>query len=261
MRRVIPYSALFVVLACPGPPPPPREDACLQEPMQKVIRQWPTVGAALAADDVYGQAVWYWAHRQGNVQGFGAVLATIDHRPGLQGLPSDIEASGDAAEPSLLFFEPDDGPSDAWPVIGMGYFHHFDPCDRPKNTCGGPEDFFVHEAGYHLAPFGDGGYRAATLENLREGAVLDEEGCIDVHAEDLQVRFGEFRHGRNWTAHVWFPPASDPDATPIWAAEDPWGRWRNGGEPVTLIGTPFYAQGECDCVNAPPERVERRGCL
>ncbi|MCB9677110.1 MAG: hypothetical protein H6737_18480 [Alphaproteobacteria bacterium] len=257
----IPALAVVMLVAASCPVPPPRPDACLEPAWDAVSTRWPTVQAALDDRDVYGRAVWFWAHQRGSVDGFGAVLATIEHRidPRVltEGLPDDEKASGDVFEPSLLFFDQTDGPSDTWPVIGMGFHYDFDPCERPVLACADPSDFFVHEAGYHATPIGDGGMLVATPDDVKDGTILDEAGCTPVRDEDLKGRVGAIKHGRAWVTHVWFPPEGE-DSPPIWAVEDPWERWRDAVDRSEVVGRAFFGQEACDC--AAPVEAPARGC-
>lgn len=252
---------LVALIACPAPPPSGRFDPCLAGPVDEVRGRWPTAGAALDDDDVYRDATWFWAHKRGSLDGFGAVLATVTARPGpgsLIDLPSDIPAGYAADRPSLLFFDQQGDDPDDWPLIGMGYFYPFDPCERPDLQCATHSDFFVHEAGYHLVPIGDGGMRVATQDDMREGVTLDPEGCLPVEADALRTRIGSFRHGRNWVTHVWFPPEGE-DAVPVWQNTDPWERWKDATDRGTIDGTLFYSQGDCACATEPVNTP--RGCL
>lgn len=171
-----------------------------------------------------------------------------------------MPAGFDAARPSLLFFDQSSDDPDDWPLIGMGYFFPFAPCERPELECALPEDFFVHEAGYHLVPIGDGGMRVATQDDMREGVTLDPEGCLPVEGPDLRTRIGSFKHGRNWVTHVWFPP-DGTDEVPIWQNTDPWERWKDATDRGTIDGTLFYSQGSCDCAGEPVNEPVPGGCL
>ena len=84
MRRFGILVVAFVLASCPVPPP--REDACLEPAWDEVSSRWPTAGAALEDSDVYGRAVWFWAHERGSIDGFGAVLATLEYKPGVGSL-------------------------------------------------------------------------------------------------------------------------------------------------------------------------------
>jgi hypothetical protein len=255
-------SLLVVLGSCPAPPPP-REDACLLPAWASVQSRWPTAGAALADEAVYNVGEWYWAHQRGSVDGFGAVLATVDRKPDIRSifaLPVDLHASDDVYEPSLLFFDQTDGPSDTWPIIGMGYHYHFDPCARPKLECADPSDFFIHEAGYHATPVGDGGMIVAEPDDVKEGTELDADGCWPVHDEDLKTRFGKVRHGRAWVTHVWFPPAGE-EGSPIWAVTDPWERWRDATDRSEVVGEAFFGQGECACDGSIQAPERSGGCF
>ncbi len=263
-RRVVQSGAallLAVLCSCPAPPPP-REDACLQPAWDSVRSRWPTAGDALEDTAVYGVGEWYWAHQRGSVDGFGAVLATVDRKPDIRAilaLPQDLHATDDVYQPSLLFFDQTAGPSDTWPVIGMGFHYHFEPCERPKLECADSSDFFIHEAGYHATPVGDGGMLVATQDHAKDGTEIDADGCWPVHAEDLKTRIGNIRHGRAWVTHVWFPPDGDEGA-PIWSVDDPWERWLDAPDRSEVVGEAFFGQGECACdgtIVAP----ERGGCL
>ena len=251
--------------ACPGPPPSDRPDECLREPMREVIEQWPTLQAALDARDVYGAGLWYYAHKRASLDGFGVTLATVTARPGIGSiidLPEDVPAGRRADEPSLLFFDQDGEDESDWPLIGMGFFYDFDPCIRPKLDCADPSDFFVHEAGYHRLPIGDGGMDVAVEADLRADVPWESEGCELLEKADLRTRIGTFAHGRTWVTHVWFPPDGE-DADPVWASEDPWMRWTDAADRAEIEGRPFYSQGVCDCPDesVPVQRTQRGGCF
>lgn len=263
VRWTQPAGALAILALASCPIPEPRPDACLQPAWDAIQSRWPTVRDALDDRDVYERAVWFWAHQRGSIDGFGAVLATVEYRPGPQvigGLPSDVPAAYWSDQPSLLFFDQTDGPSDSWPVIGMGYHYAFEPCQRPELECADPSDFFVHEAGYHTTPLGDGGMIVATPGDVREGSQLDAEGCNLLRAEDLRGRLGTIKHGRSWVTHVWFPPEGD-DSPPIWSVQDPWERWRDAPDRSEVVGRAFFGQDDCACDgSAPPPPVRRGGC-
>lgn len=254
MNRGLP--ALLLAVGCPVPAP--RADVCLEPARASVQERWPTARAALDDEDVYGQAVWFWAHQRSSVDGFGVVLATISRRPRLD-VPEDRTARGATAEPSLLFFDREGEDPEGWPLIGMGYHFDFEPCERPTLECADPTDFFVHEAGYHRVPFGDGGMDVATADDVRPGTTLDADACEIVRTEDLQPRVGSVRHGRAWVTHVWFPPDGE-DGPPLWAALDPWERWTDATVRSTADGEAFFEQGSCACDDSGLGELPRRGC-
>jgi hypothetical protein len=97
----------------------------------------------------------------------------------------------------------------------MGYTFKFDTNnERPPTNI--PEidadQWWIHQAGYHLAP-GDGGFTCASNDDLKRGAFkagkrIDQTGCFAIDKEDLDARelHVDQKHGRSWAMHIWFEP-------------------------------------------------------
>ena len=248
----MPRSLLLLLAACPAPDPREPEECDLGVEVARVVAAWPTTAAAMAAREVYDRAaVWYWAHGQRSVDGFGVTLALVDNKPGpvvLFDPIDDLPGRFKLWKPSLLFYDQTDGPDAEWTLVGMGYHYPFEPCTRPNLDCVSPGDFRVHEAGYHHVPFGDGGMEIATAADLRDGVVLDPEACTPVYDEDLEHRLGQIRHGRSWVAHLWLDPDGGP---PVVALTDPWERWADAPDRVRIEDEVFLEQTPtlCDCTD------------
>jgi hypothetical protein len=251
-------APLIVLLGCPAPRDPSECDIGLE--IGPVSALWPYAQGALDARDVYElerkEAVWYWAHGSRTVQGFGVTLALIDEKPGpgiLFDPIEDLPGRFKLRKPSLLFFDETDGPPSEWPLIGTGYHYLFQPCRRPDLDCVAPESFWVHEAGYHHVPLGDGGMHAATEGDLRDGLLLDPELCDPIYDDDLRPKLGMIRHGRSWVVHLWLDPEG---GEPSLALEDPWRRWEDAPSGVLIEDQVFLEQdpSRCDCTAPPPPR-------
>jgi hypothetical protein len=179
----------------------------------------------------------------GELKGYGVTM--------IQGKRSNVveNASGDLADPSLLFFQKIGGDEDDWGIIGMGYsYQHVRDNDSAPTQIAGVDSgiWWLHEAGYHRSP-GDGGFTCATNDNLQEGAFdagkrIDANGCIGLDEDDLKTR--EFhagkKHGRYWTLHVWFEPST---RRPTIGLTDPW--CRQGASALTVPSCAFRKQGSC----------------
>ncbi|MEZ4238400.1 MAG: hypothetical protein R3F59_20060 [Myxococcota bacterium] len=228
-----------------------------------MLAQWPDAQAAIDARDVHGlDAVWYWAHGEHSVDGFGVTLVLVDHRPNVGTVfdpIDDLPGRFKLRKPSLLFFDQTDGPPSEWPIIGAGYHYRFTPCVRPDLDCIRSKWFRVHEAGYHHVPFGDGGMQLATPDDLRNGAVMDEAACEPITDDDLAPKLGMVRHGRSWVVHVWFDPDGGRPAVSI---EDPWARWEDAPDSVAIDEEVFVEQdaAACDCTSPPVPREPTGGC-
>jgi hypothetical protein len=235
-------------------------DRELDEAMRAVLAKAPNWAVAKARTD----RIFIEAHGTTSLTGFGATLVEAEHAPSPESLiPHDIHARGPLDEPSLLFFQKTDGPQDEWPLIGVGYHRPFTPCAVPTLDDDGRsidvDDWFVHEAGWHHVPAGDGGFTPATAADVQEGVVLDHAGCFDVSADDLRdVRPLFVRHGRAWTVHVWFAD----DRCPVVELADPYERTECvtargcGGEArcepsLDVKGRAFFRQGDCRGVCGP----------
>jgi hypothetical protein len=125
----------------------------------------------------------------GELKGYGVTM--------IQGTRPDVveNASGDLADPSLLFFEKTSLSEISWDIIGMGYSyqHDRDNDSGPTLIAGvSPGSWWLHEAGYHHSP-GDGGFTCATNDDLRNSAFdagkrIDANGCKGIDREDLKTR-------------------------------------------------------------------------
>jgi hypothetical protein len=239
-------------------------DPALDEAVRAVRAVAPNFAAAKKRTD----RVFIEGHGTASLTGFGVSLVEVEHAPSpAELLPHDVPARGPLDEPSLLFFEKTAGPEEEWPLVGFGYHRDFTPCavpvlhDRGKSI--GPDGWFIHEAGWHHVPTGDGGFTAATAATVKDGVVFDEAGCSDVTADDLQnVQPLFVPHGRSWTAQVWFAD----NTCPVVALTDPFGRdacvEQSAGcgdetrcDPsLAVAGRAFFAQGDCRavCEGTPP---------
>lgn len=233
-------------------------DPVLEDAVRAVRAKNPDFAAAKARTD----RVFIAGHGTASLTGFGVSLVEVEHLPTPEELlPHDVTARGPLDEPSLLFFRKTDGPENEWDLIGFGYHRQLTPCEVPVLDDGGDsigaDAWFIHEAGWHHVPVGDGGFTAATAADIREGSAFDENGCVDVTADDLlNVRPLFVPHGRSWTAQVWFAD----DACPVVALTDPFGRTdcveRRAGcggetrcEPsLDVVGRAFFQQGDCRAV-------------
>lgn len=240
-----------VVVGCTSPC-----DAQLEAALRTVRTKAPTWAAAKASTE----RTWIEAHGTASLTGFGGTLVHVEHPPSLaEPIPHDVHASGRLDEPSLLFFQMTDGPDTEWPLIGVGYHRPFTPCSPPVLDDGGQgittSDWFIHEAGWHHVPVGDGGFTPATPADVNDGVALDEAGCVDVTVADLvNTRPLFVPHGRAWTVHVWF---DDESSCPAVTLTDPFGRTDCverragcGGERVCepsldVVGRAFFQQGDC----------------
>jgi|GEM_PF-1540147 len=221
-------------------------DNALHDALLDIHEQWPTYGAAKASTSPY----WVEAHSLGELEGVGLTLVAMQEPPSWDNpLPDIRESNGDLLRPSLLFFDvrEDEGcwfsvDEDA-PLIGVGYHEHFEPCDKPVYTDMPDEAWYVHEAGYHHVPAGDGRFVTAANTDLIAPAVLDDEGCVEVHDEDLFPRVGQVGHGRAWTSHLWFHERED--ACPVASLSDPFAR--QSEDALAVPGDAFFLQGDCGC--------------
>jgi hypothetical protein len=179
----------------------------------------------------------------GELKGYGVTM--------IQGTRPDVveNASGDLADPSLLFFQKTGKDQDHWGIIGMGYsYQHDRDNDSAPTQIDGISSgiWWLHEAGYHHSP-GDGGFTCATNDDLRNSAFdagkrIDSDGCKGIDREDLKTR--EFKldrkHGRYWTVHLWFEPST---RRPTFALADPW--CRQSASALTVPSCAFRKQGSC----------------
>lgn len=173
----------------------------------------------------------------GELKGFGITM--------IQGKwPRAVDnASGDLADPTLLFFEKSGKDQDRWGLIGMGYSFLLDKDDQPPPTkVPGIQGsiWWIHEAGYHHSP-GDGGFTCARNDDLKWGSV-DTAGCHGIVKDAMKTR--EFHldraHGRYWAAHVWFEPGT---LRPTIAITDPW--CRQSAAALAVPGCAFFKRGTC----------------
>lgn len=242
----------LVLIVATGCPYTPVHSECMRDlpdTLESIRARWPTAGAA--RDNPYAEdCVWYWSHKKVSVEGFGVTMVTLDSEP-LSNRPWDIpdheHAVGRLRAPSLLFFDQQGDDWREWPLIGVGYHFHFDPCFEPGMSCATGE-FFIHEAGYHHAILGDGGMTLATDDMLKdESLTVDAAGCSHIDAEDMTRRYGTIRHGRSWVTHLWLPPTDDE--LPMFGITDPWERWRDDPKRVVVDSRAFYYQDRaaCDC--------------
>lgn len=183
------------------------------------------------------------ATSHGELKGFGVTMVQGEW-------PKAVEnASGDLADPTLLFFEKTGKDQDDWKLIGMGYSFKFDTDNEPPPTeipGVAPGIWWIHEAGYHHSP-GDGGYTCASNDDLRrsvfdDGKRVDQVGCFGIDKDDLKT--GEFhvdrKHGRYWVLHVWFEPKT---LRPTISITDPW--CRQGNDAVRVSSCAFFKQDQC----------------
>jgi len=179
----------------------------------------------------------------GELKGYGVTM--------IQGRRSGVieNASGNLADPSLLFFQKVGKDEDDWGIIGMGYGFQHDRNNEtgPTQIAGvDPGNWWLHEAGYHRSP-GDGGFTCATNDDLQNspfdaGKRIDAEGCSGIERDDLKTR--EFhvdrKHGRYWVLHVWFEPST---RRPSLALTDPW--CRQSSSALTVPSCAFRKQASC----------------
>jgi hypothetical protein len=235
-------------------------DPALDAALRTVRAKTPTFGAAKAQ----AGRTWIEAHGETSLTGFGVTLVHVKGPPSLEEpIPHDVHASGRLDEPSLLFFQKTDGPQQEWPLIGVGYHRAFVPCAPPVLDDDGQsiaaDSWYIHEAGWHHVPIGDGGFTPATAADVQDGVTFDEAGCTDLTADDLRNSQPFFvAHGRAWTVHVWL----DGGSCPVVALTDPFGRTdcvQRGGcggdvcEPsLDVVGRAFFQQGDCSAVCGGP---------
>ena len=179
----------------------------------------------------------------GEMKGYGVTM--------IQGKRSGVveNASGDLADPSLLFFQKAGKDEDDWGIIGMGYSYQHDRDNNsgPTQIAGvDPRTWWLHEAGYHHSP-GDGGFTCATNDDLQNSAFdagkrIDAEGCKGIDRDDLKTRefHADRKHGRYWALHVWFEPST---RRPTLALTDPW--CRQSASALTVPSCAFRKQGSC----------------
>ena len=177
----------------------------------------------------------------GELKGYGVTM--------IQGKRSNVveNASGDLADPALLFFQKTGKDEDDWGIIGMGYdFQHIRDNDSGPTQIAGVDSgiWWLHEAGYHRSP-GDGGFNCATNDDLQKAAFdagkrIDAAGCMGLDEKDLKVHEFRKKHGRYWVLHVWFEPTT---RRPTLALTDPW--CRQSASAVTVPSCAFRKQGSC----------------
>ena len=171
-------------------------DNHLQLPPALVASRYPDFKVARKASnpsfiDAHPSGAFATGH--GELKGYGVTM--------IQGTRPDVveNASGDLADPSLLFFQKTSLAEDAWDIIGMGYSYQHDRDNNsgPTLIAGvSPGSWWLHEAGYHDSP-GDGGFICATNDDLRKSA-FDAGKRID--ADGLQGhRQGRSQDTRNQT--------------------------------------------------------------
>ncbi len=234
---------LFLMLACAAPNCMDHFDQALRS----VRATWPTMGAALD-NPRDPECVWQRTHRNYSADGMGVALVAFDgplnfevsHQVLEQ--PHDLFASGSATYPSMLFFDQTEDKPDTWPLIGVGYHYDYTPCNKPELACVDPDEFFVHEAGYHrIFPGQDGGMDTVTQDDIDQPL----DACTEISHEDLDPRILRIRHGRVWDLHIWFDPEGGlPEA----GIQDPWRRWKDAPDPVQIDDSFFRPDAqECGC--------------
>ena len=186
---------------------------------RQVASRYPNFKTARKADDpsfIDSHPSGALATGHAELKGYGVTM--------IQGKRSGVveNASGDLADPSLLFFQKTGKDEDDWGIIGMGYSYQHDRDNEsgPTEIAGVDSGiWWLHEAGYHRSP-GDGGFTCATNDDLQKsvfdaGKRIDAEGCMGIDREDLKTRefHADRKHGRYWALHVWFEPSTrTPDA-------------------------------------------------
>ncbi|WP_428263361.1 hypothetical protein [Haliangium sp.] len=237
----------------------------LIEAAHDIASRYPNWGAAHHDIVDSSDKIWFHpAHQKKEIEGFGVTLVTM-HYTVVLGVkipsPNDAHWHGDLNEPTLLFFEKQDGvDTDDWPLIGFGY--HVDwsddegmgGCVRPEADCTTSDtfvnNFIVHEAGYHIEGFkpvddddlksGRGSVDADYCNVIDKNDVKDPDGiCVGCEAEGVGGK-----HGRAWTMHVWVHPSWK---YPLISATDPWNRDDGDGWEYTVEARSFGVQGDCDC--------------
>jgi hypothetical protein len=153
-------------------------------------------------------------------------------------------ASGDLDDPTLLFFRKSGSNQDNWGLIGMGYSFELTEDNEPfptKVSAIQGSIWWIHEAGYHRSP-GDGGFTCAVPADVKLGPSPDPAGCNGIASGNLKTR--EFhldhKHGRYWTAHVWFEPGT---LRPTIALTDPW--CRQSSAALAVPACAFFKRGTC----------------
>jgi hypothetical protein len=166
--------------------------------------------------------------------------------------PKPLEnASGNLSDPSLLFFEKNDGKQNTWQIIGMGYTFKIasDNMAKPSKIDDIPvAQWLIHEAGYHHSP-GDGGFTCADNDDLKNSAYkagkrVDTAGCFGIEKDDLKTKEfkADSKHGRFWTVHIWFEPKT---LRPTISKTDPW--CRQSKSALRVPSCAFYQRtGTCD---------------
>lgn len=237
----------------------PCEQPELARVLATVRDRYPNFRAAKETSD----HVWLEAHGQVAVRGFGVTLVEMTHAPSAEEvIPPDVPARGPLDQPSLLFFEKTTSEDDGWPLAGVGWHREFDPCRKPvlddEGALLGPDAWLIHEAGWHHVPLGDGGFTAATAEDV---AGLDAGGCVNVDAEQLPAHLPDVAHGRVWTAHAWLTDGGCAEIAKV----DPLDRsacdpracrlpWDDSCSPaVELDPRAFFLQGDCSATCAGKE--------
>jgi hypothetical protein len=211
-----------------------------------VVARYPTLHAAQKADNpsfIDSHPSGPLATGHGELEGYGVTM--------IQGKRSEVieNASGDLADPSVLFFEKVGGHEDDWGITGMGYAYKLDNNNEHPPTqisAVDPGIWWVHEAGYHRSP-GDGGFTCATNDDLHRSAFdakkrIDQAACLAINRDDLKTRefHADRKHGRYWVLHVWFEPKT---RRPTIALTDPW--CRQSADAVSVPSCAFRKQGQC----------------
>jgi hypothetical protein len=244
--KATPYPSAVVDTKCGGKLGVFASDSSFGLAASRVAARYPSFNVAQKAEnpsffDAHPSGIVATSH--GELKGFGVTM--------IQGeFPKNVEnASGDLADPTLLFFEKTGKDQDDWKLIGMGYSFKFDTDnERPPTEIAGvdPGIWWIHEAGYHHSP-GDGGFTCASNDDLKRsvfdaGKRVDQAGCFAIDKDDLKTR--EFnvnrKHGRYWALHIWFEPKT---LRPTISKTDPW--CRQGDDAVLVPSCAFFKQDQC----------------
>lgn len=167
-------------------------------------------------------------HLAATITGNGFTLARVEAVQGLlvpAGILVDPEVS---LKPTLVFYEPGRLPGEPlarhipriserefldppYRMIGFAFAQpHIPQVSRPSLGCVPSENWFIHEAGWHLT---DGGFRPTPPREIVRG----ERRLLD-RSEDPAARIRQkgdlMWHGRIWDMHFWFDPACPDRSCP-----------------------------------------------
>lgn len=218
--------ALALILAASIPPqsftpdPTPERTGCTAEArretlaaMQKqVLAAVPTKLESLKQALAPGGPLEGWNLSHGTVVLESAGAVAIDNvenrRPEDPRPPLLLYGPSSSSSPEeWLDFE---GPDDPYRLVGWAYFGPYTPGSQPPEmACITPEEWLVHEAGWHLK---DGGM------HLTPGAQVEPE-----RPKDLEIHMW---HPQIWDLHVW----RGESGVPIVAFANP--NARRGGKPL-----------------------------